>query len=139
MKWPGMLSILSLAVLALLAIAALPTGLAASPAVSITRFANLPSRLAYVDDSPVVFYHDSVKGEVWRSEDEGKSWKTVDGPPKGSAYLLVEHPYDHRMVSIRRVCAERGHCAHTSRAGLHPFQRKEALAVDGSWQDVALL
>ena len=73
---------------------------AASPQAKLTRFANLPAKVAYVNDASVVFYHDSVKGDVWRSEDEGKTWQLVNGPPSGSAYILIEHPYDRNMVFI---------------------------------------
>lgn len=48
----------------------------------------------------VVLYHDAMQGVVWRSEDEGKSWNFVDGVKKGSAWMLVEHPYDNRAVSV---------------------------------------
>lgn len=93
--------LLLLAFIACLAALLVSTAHAASPQVKVSRFANLPARLTYLDDSSIVLYFDSIKGEVYRSEDEGKSWKLVDGPTKGSAYLLVEHPYDRRMVRHR--------------------------------------
>lgn len=96
-------------ILAILCILAVSTSSvqAASPQVSVSRFTNLPTKLVYIDDTSVVLYHDSAKGDVYRSEDEGKSWKPVDGPPKGKAYLLVEHPYDLNMVrELKKAGAE---------------------------------
>lgn len=73
---------------------------ASAPSVAISRFDSLPGRLTYFDDSTVVLYHDSIRGNVLRSQDEGKSWTQVVGPPNGKAYMLVEHPYDKRMAFI---------------------------------------
>ncbi|KAN0063715.1 vacuolar protein sorting/targeting protein PEP1 [Thecaphora frezii] len=77
-----------------------PQAKTTNPAVSISRFAHLPSRLAYFDDSTVVLYHDATEGNVYRSEDEGKSWKLVNGPSKGSASVLVPHPHDIKQAYI---------------------------------------
>lgn len=44
-------------------------------------------------------YHDSVTKNVWRSSDEGKKWKVIDGVPHGEAMMLVDHPYDTKIVS----------------------------------------
>lgn len=96
-----LLSVL-LAIICLLAISSSSVQ-AASPQVSVSRFTNLPTKVVYIEDTSVVLYHDSAKGQVYRSEDEGKSWKLVDGPSKGKAYLLVEHPYDRNMVRRIRV------------------------------------
>ncbi|CAO1617832.1 unnamed protein product [Sympodiomycopsis kandeliae] len=85
----------------LFAIAFTATASAArSPEVKVSRFESLPARLSYFDDSTVVLYHDSIRGNVYRSQDEGKSWAQVSGPPDGNAYMLVEHPYDKRMAFI---------------------------------------
>ncbi|EPQ27080.1 uncharacterized protein PFL1_05364 [Pseudozyma flocculosa PF-1] len=73
---------------------------ASSPAVSISRFAHLPSKLAYFDDSTSLLYHDGSEGNVYRSEDEGKTWKLVSGPAKGAAYMLVQHPHDIKQAYI---------------------------------------
>lgn len=78
----------------------LATIAASSPTVSISRFDSLPGRLSYFDDSTVVLYHDSTRGNVYRSPDEGKTWSQVSGPPTGGAYMLVEHPYDKKMAFI---------------------------------------
>ncbi|PWN28461.1 Oligoxyloglucan reducing end-specific cellobiohydrolase [Jaminaea rosea] len=94
------LGLIAVLVAAILAIAPEPTLAAGQPGVSISRFESLPGRLSYFDDSTVVLYHDTLRGNVYRSEDEGKAWKQVSGPPGGSAYMLVEHPYDKRMAFI---------------------------------------
>ncbi|PWN53321.1 Oligoxyloglucan reducing end-specific cellobiohydrolase [Violaceomyces palustris] len=87
-------------VASLLFLTAEPVIAASNPTVTVNRFNHLPSKLAYFDDSSVVMYHDGTEGNVYRSEDEGKSWKLVDGPQQGKAYMLVDHPYDIRQAYI---------------------------------------
>ena len=48
--------------------------------------------------SQVVLYHDQLGKNVWRSGNEGKSWEIVDGVPMGQSLLVVEHPYDSKIV-----------------------------------------
>jgi photosystem II stability/assembly factor-like uncharacterized protein len=90
------------AILTFLVLLLLPssTSAAKAPDVKISRFESLPARLSYFDDSPVVLYHDSMRGTVYRSPDEGKTWQQVSGIPSGQAYMLMEHPYDKRMAFI---------------------------------------
>ena len=45
-----------------------------------------------------MLYHDAVAGNVYISENEGKSWDVVKDVPKASAEQLVEHPFDNRYV-----------------------------------------
>ncbi|UZJ55856.1 hypothetical protein CBS101457_005176 [Exobasidium rhododendri] len=117
-----------LTLLAVLVAVFTPTVLAASPKSSVSRFTNLPARLTYIDDTTVVFYFDSIKGEVYRSEDEGKSFKPVVGPTKGAAYLLVEHPYDKTMVFI--LSNAKKHWRSTDRGKTwHSFETPEPPAV----------
>ena len=64
-------------------------------------------------------YHDQVSKNVWRSPDEGKTWNVIGGVPMGDAYMVIEHPYDTRVVRYR-LCFEPllklmslvGFCAH---------------------------
>ncbi|GAA5827143.1 hypothetical protein JCM3770_007150 [Rhodotorula araucariae] len=97
--------LVALVLAALVALALLPTTARAAPdgdkpALSHTLFDNLPARIMYFDDSPVVLYHDQVGRNIWRSSDEGKEWVIIDGVPHGESYMLFEHPYD---VSIAFV------------------------------------
>lgn len=46
----------------------------------------------------VVMYHDSVSKNVWRSADEGKGWEIIKGVPHGEALMLIDHPYDTKIV-----------------------------------------
>lgn len=73
---------------------------AADPGVSVSRFAHLPSKISYFDDSTVALYHDATQGIVFRSEDEGKSWSPVSGSSKGKAAMLVPHPFDKKQAFI---------------------------------------
>lgn len=71
------------------------------PEHAITYFPNLPSRLFFFDDTTSVLYHDSSKGNVWVSGDEGKNWKEAEGIPDGKAAMLIEHPFDNNYVRSR--------------------------------------
>jgi photosystem II stability/assembly factor-like uncharacterized protein len=39
-----------------------------------------------------------AEGNVYRSEDEGKSWKRVNDVKDGAAAMLIQHPFDNNMV-----------------------------------------
>ncbi|CAO1625062.1 unnamed protein product [Jaminaea pallidilutea] len=100
-QWSVSYILLALAAAILLTLlSATPSQAASSPSVTISRFDSLPGRLSYFDDSTVVLYHDTIRGNVYRSQDEGKSWSQVTGPPNNKAYILAEHPYDKRMAFI---------------------------------------
>ncbi|GAC97923.1 hypothetical protein PHSY_005511 [Pseudozyma hubeiensis SY62] len=73
---------------------------AADPGVKVSRFAHLPSKISYFDDSTVALYHDATAGIVYRSEDEGKTWSPVSGSSSGKAAMLVPHPYDKKQAFI---------------------------------------
>lgn len=47
-----------------------------------------------------VIYHDVIKGDVYISQDEGKSWGLADGVPKGVASMVFEHPFNNRYAFI---------------------------------------
>jgi hypothetical protein len=47
-----------------------------------------------------VLYHDAVEGNVYLSEDEGRKWSLMTGIPRGEASMLVEHPFDNRIVCL---------------------------------------
>ncbi|KAI0351364.1 Oligoxyloglucan reducing end-specific cellobiohydrolase [Trametes cingulata] len=88
------------AVLLLWAIAWLFAATVAQPQSSITTFDNLPARLFFFDDSTAAIYHDVVKGIVYVSQDEGKTWSAADGVPEGRASMVIEHPFDNRVAFI---------------------------------------
>ncbi|GAA99449.1 hypothetical protein E5Q_06148 [Mixia osmundae IAM 14324] len=73
---------------------------AQKPTSSFTRIENLPSRLFYFDDTPVILYHDAVSRDTWRSPDEGKTWELAKDVTRGESWTIVEHPYDNRMAFI---------------------------------------
>lgn len=110
---------------------------AASPDVKVNTFSNLPAKIAYIDDSTVAFYHDSTKGDVWRTEDEGKTWNLVSGPKSGSAYLLIEHPYDKNMVRYRRIAD--GSVLTFFPSDLHLVQLRQTLEVYRPRKDMVLI
>ena len=47
-----------------------------------------------------VMYHDGSARNVWRSNDEGKSWEMVADIPAGEAWSLVEHPFDRNVAFV---------------------------------------
>ncbi|ORY35539.1 hypothetical protein BCR39DRAFT_567933 [Naematelia encephala] len=76
-----------------------PAGvLADDPEVTITRLDNLPNRLFYFDDTPVILIHDPVTLTVLRSADEGKTWNPISGVD--SAVRLIPHPHNNEMAFI---------------------------------------
>ncbi len=96
------------------------SALAADPTHSITSFQNLPGRLFFFDDTEVcvqsrgvrkvadnrryfvqtAIYFDPVDGNVFITQDEGKSWHIASDIPKGDATMVIEHPFDNQYVSI---------------------------------------
>ncbi|CAD6575549.1 MAG: vacuolar protein sorting/targeting protein PEP1, partial [Tremellales sp. Tagirdzhanova-0007] len=78
--------------------AALLSVRADDPEVTVTRLQNLPNRLFYFDDTPVILMHDPVTLDVLRSEDEGKSWQPITGVEM--AIRLVSHPHNNEMAFI---------------------------------------
>jgi hypothetical protein len=138
---------------------------AQNPTVKVTRFENLPRNLFYFDDTAVssvyysyprrltsscccqtVLYHDSVEGNVYVSEDEGKSWNQAAGVPPNHALMLIEHPFENRMVSPAHSDSDSGSGSGAicetddfGRAGVYFGREDDTLADDESGQDVAVV
>ncbi|KAJ7065213.1 vacuolar protein sorting/targeting protein 10 [Mycena amicta] len=74
--------------------------LAAPPTRTISSFANLPARLFFFDDTTSAVYHDSVEGNVYVSDNEGKSWHRAEDIPKGEAVMVIEHPFDNSYAFV---------------------------------------
>jgi hypothetical protein len=55
--------------------------------------------------SQIILYHDSVAKNVWRSDDEGKGWKRIQGVPDGEAAQVIEHPFNSRVVRRHFCCS----------------------------------
>ncbi|KAF7289529.1 Sortilin [Mycena chlorophos] len=70
------------------------------PTHAITSFENLPARLFFFEDTTSAIYHDSLEGDVYVSDDEGKSWKRADDIPKGEAAMVIEHPFDNTYAFV---------------------------------------
>ena len=73
----------------------LTLALAAPPEVTVTHIDNLPNKLFYFDDTPVVLSHDPVTLGIARSDDEGKTWNAV---PDVVASRLISHPDNNEMA-----------------------------------------
>ncbi|KAF9224207.1 Oligoxyloglucan reducing end-specific cellobiohydrolase [Gyrodon lividus] len=71
---------------------------AQDPDLSITYFDNLPGRLFFFEDTSSVVYHDVIDGDVYVSQDEGKSWSRATDIPRGEAMMVIEHPSDSRYA-----------------------------------------
>ncbi|KAF5364419.1 hypothetical protein D9758_010687 [Tetrapyrgos nigripes] len=67
---------------------------AKEPSHAVTTLENLPARLVFFDDTTSVVYFDSVEGNIYVSQDEGKSWNIADGIPKHEALMFIEHPFN---------------------------------------------
>ncbi|KAF8075280.1 vacuolar protein sorting/targeting protein 10 [Lyophyllum atratum] len=73
---------------------------AQGPEHSITSFNNLPANLFFFDDTESAIFHDSIEGNVYVSQDEGKSWKRSEDIPKGKASMVIEHPFNNRYAFV---------------------------------------
>ncbi len=150
--WRTALSSLVLLVLAICGLLAVPAPVAAAkePSVQVNRFVTLPSRVSYFEDSTVVLWHSREEGNVWRSDDEGKSWSPVSGPDKGEMDQLIQHPY--YKSTVRRNRQGRSHAVpacspdagegeltkgYRCITGIHPDQAQGALENNRSRQDLA--
>ncbi|KAF9450688.1 vacuolar protein sorting/targeting protein 10 [Macrolepiota fuliginosa MF-IS2] len=85
--------------LALLALASLVAG-QSDPKHEISSFENLPARIFFFDDTDSAIYHDSHQGNVYVSQDEGKSWAQADDIPSGRAVMVFEHPFNNRIAFV---------------------------------------
>ena len=43
-----------------------------------------------------------MEGNVYVSQDEGKTWKRAEDIPSGKITTVIEHPFDTRYVRILR-------------------------------------
>lgn len=84
-------------------------------------------------------YHDPVEHNVYISEDEGSHWELIPNVPQGEAHILIEHPYNNRIVrpKFTSLGCIRLSVVHLVLLGLCPFSRRETLANNGSWQTLA--
>ncbi|KAI0794611.1 Oligoxyloglucan reducing end-specific cellobiohydrolase [Fomes fomentarius] len=70
------------------------------PTHAFTPFENLPARLFFFNDASTAIYHDVVKGAVYVSPDEGKTWSIPSSIPEGEAAMVIEHPFDSKTAFI---------------------------------------
>lgn len=73
---------------------------ASDPVAYRTPLANLPSKLVYFEDTPIILSHDTTTRTVHRSTDEGKTWSAIDGVPEGEAWLLIEHAWHNKVAFV---------------------------------------
>ncbi|KAF8985678.1 vacuolar protein sorting/targeting protein PEP1 [Entomortierella lignicola] len=69
------------------------------PVITKSTFDNGPHRLSYFPDSPVILYHDNNRN-VFRSEDEGKTWSRIQDVPSGVTWNLILHTFDPNIAYI---------------------------------------
>ncbi|KAG9313252.1 hypothetical protein JVU11DRAFT_6715 [Chiua virens] len=73
---------------------------AQEPQVSITHFDNLPGRLFFFDGSSIVVYHDTIAGDLYVSQDEGRTWNRAEEMLSGSVTMVIPHPFDNRFAFV---------------------------------------
>jgi photosystem II stability/assembly factor-like uncharacterized protein len=71
---------------------------AQEPEVTITHFDNLPGRLFFFEDTSSVVYHDIIAGDLYVSQDEGKSWSRAEDIMSGTVSMVIPHPFDNRYA-----------------------------------------
>ncbi|KAI7818042.1 hypothetical protein BC939DRAFT_464145 [Gamsiella multidivaricata] len=76
------------------------------PVVTENSFDYGPRRLNYFPDSPIILYHDTARN-VFRSQDEGKSWNRVRDIPGERALNLIMHSFDPKTAFI--ITGDRTH------------------------------
>jgi hypothetical protein len=89
----------------------------------------IPSRQA-------ALYHDGIEGDVFVSQNEGKSWSLVDGVPRGDAAIVIDHPFDNRYVSYTFFSSR---VTLTPHLGLHPHPRNNTLSHRRSRKNLEVL
>ncbi|THH18907.1 hypothetical protein EUX98_g8876 [Antrodiella citrinella] len=67
---------------------------------SVSYFKNLPSRLFFFEDQPSAIYHDAIEGNIYVSQNEGKSWDRATDLPEGAALMVFEHPFDNNYAFV---------------------------------------
>ncbi|KAG1738508.1 hypothetical protein EDB19DRAFT_894550 [Suillus lakei] len=73
---------------------------AADPEHTINYFNNGPARLFFFGDATGVIYHDAIFGDIYVSQNEGKTWKRADDIPPGEAAMFIEHPFNNRVAFV---------------------------------------
>ncbi|KAF9982175.1 vacuolar protein sorting/targeting protein PEP1, partial [Entomortierella chlamydospora] len=88
---------IALSALLLLACVIVPASLVhaapTDPVVTGNAFEFEPHRVTYFPDSPVILLRDASRN-VFRSEDEGKTWKRIRDVPSGVAVNLILHAFE---------------------------------------------
>ncbi|KAJ3780213.1 vacuolar protein sorting/targeting protein 10 [Lentinula aff. detonsa] len=87
---------LSLASLSILAVQVV----AQDPSHQITSFENLPGKLVFLEDTTTAFYLDDFEGNLFITQDEGKSWSSADTIPAGDAAMVIEHPFEKNYAFV---------------------------------------
>ncbi|TFK95398.1 VPS10 domain-containing receptor SorCS1 precursor, partial [Pterulicium gracile] len=90
--------VLSTALLSLLLLVG--TTHATEPSHSVSYFKYLPLRFSFFEDTPVAIYHDGGYGNVYISQNEGKSWVRRSDIPEGEAKSFVKHPFDNNYAFV---------------------------------------
>ncbi|KAF9163085.1 vacuolar protein sorting/targeting protein PEP1 [Mortierella sp. AD010] len=71
------------------------------PVVTDNAFEFEPHRVTYFPDSPVILLRDASRN-VFRSEDEGKTWNRIRDVPSGVAVNLILHTFEPNTVLYTR-------------------------------------
>ena len=70
------------------------------PDISKYKLDHPPSNFFYFDDTDIIMMHDRDAGIVYRSEDAGVTWDTVEGVDEGAAWDLWNHPHDPQVAYV---------------------------------------
>ncbi|KAF5353737.1 hypothetical protein D9758_008631 [Tetrapyrgos nigripes] len=73
---------------------------AQQPKITLSLFETLPNHFFFFENASNVAYFDAVHGNVYVSQDEGKSWVTANGIPRHEAVKFVAHPFEKRLAFV---------------------------------------
>ncbi|EGN96883.1 hypothetical protein SERLA73DRAFT_170248 [Serpula lacrymans var. lacrymans S7.3] len=80
--------------------AARGTEYAQDPKHDVSYFDNSPAQLFFFDDTSSAVLHDVAEGNIYVSQDEGKSWERASDIPTGAAGMLIEHPFENHYAFV---------------------------------------
>lgn len=75
-------------------------GAAKKPQINKKAFDSLPKSYFYFEDSPVILSLEDQSKIVWRSDDDGATWKSIEKIPVEKVLDIYPHPFDKKKAYV---------------------------------------